>query len=114
MRKSVVDEDLADGATDGEEEDIFAHRRMSADEGEGGGEFAVGRRRKVEEGEQRCSGCENGGEEEICGCEQCGEKILRDHHLGTRVGAERAEDVILGAVRETVEEEVDAKQRKTP
>lgn len=51
---------------------------------------------------------EEGNEEEVEGCQEGGEEVLRDHHLRAGVGAEGGEDVVLGAVREAIEEEVDA------
>lgn len=53
-------------------------------------------------------GCDDGGEEKVGGCEGCRKKVLSDHHLRAGVGAEGGKDVVLGAVGEAVEEEVDA------
>ena len=90
---------MAYSAAGGEGEDGGEDGGVETDECEGGGEFGGG-----VEGR----GCgEEGGEEEVGGCEEGGEDVLRDHHLGSRVGAVGAEDVVLGAVCEAVEEEVD-------
>ena len=39
---------------------------------------------------------------------------MGDHHLGAGVGPVRGEDVVLGAVCEAVEEEVDAEEEEAP
>lgn len=49
-------------------------------------------------------------EEEVDGCEEGGEEVLGDHHLRAGIRAEGGEDVVLSAVREAVEEEVDAQE----
>lgn len=88
---------------------------MPADEGQGGGEF-VGGGGGGGEGEERGErgGCQGGGEEQVDGCEEGGEEVLRDHHLRAGVGAVGAEDVVLGAVGEAVEEEVDGEEGQAP
>ena len=50
---------------------------------------------------------EERGGEEVEGGEERAEKVLCDHHLRAGVGAVGGEDVVLGAVGEAVEEEVD-------
>ena len=103
---------MADGAADGEGEDVVEDGRVGVEEGEGGEEF---RGFGCRGGDGCCGGLgeeEEGGEvwgeEEIGGCEEGGEGVLGDHHLRARVGFVGAEDVVLGAVCQAVEEEVDA------
>lgn len=94
---------MAHSATGSEGEDGGEDGGVSLDEGEGSSEFGGGGGGGVEG-----RGCgEEGGEEEVGGCEEGGEYVLRDHHLGAGVGAMGGEDVVLGAVCEAVEEEVD-------
>lgn len=57
---------------------------------------------------------EEGGEQEVEGCEGGGEKVLGDHHLGAGIGTVGSEDVVLGAIREAVEEEIDAEEEEAP
>ena len=91
---------------------------MGADESEGGGEFVagaggggVGEAEGV--GEDGEGGEENGGEEEVGACQEGAEDVLGGHHLRAGVGWRTrgagggGEDVVLRAVREAVEEEVD-------
>ena len=92
---------MAYSATGGEGEDGGEDSWVALDEREGGGEFGGG-------GGVEGRGCgKEGGEEEVGGCEEGGEDVLRDHHLGAGVGAVGGEDVVLGAVCEAIEEEVD-------
>lgn len=74
---------------------------MPLQEREGGGELGCCGWGEGEQGEE--GGGEVGREEEVAGREEGGEDVLRDHHLRARVGAVGAEDVVLGAVCETVE-----------
>lgn len=92
---------MADGAAGGEGEEGGEDGGVDADEGEGGCEFGGSGG-----GGEGCWG-EEGREEEVGCCEEGGEDVLRDHHLRAGVGAVGAEDVVLGAVCEAVEEEVD-------
>lgn len=108
MRQCVVDEDLADSAAGGEEDEIFGDGGVGADECKGREEFVGRGGGDGKEGEDGCVGCDEGREEEVDGCEGRGEEVLRDHHLRAGVRAEGGKDVVLGAVGEAVEEEVDS------
>lgn len=113
LAQCVVDKDLTNGAAGGEGKDGVADRGVAPDEGQcvielvgiGGGE--------VEEG-RKGGGGEVWGEKEVGGCEEGGEEVLGDHHLRARIGAIGSEDMVLGAVGESIEEEVYAKKEETP
>ena len=95
---------MAYSAASGEGEDCGEDSGVALDEGDGGGEFGGGGECG---GGVEGRGGEEGGEKKVGGCEEGGEDVLRDHHLWAGVGAVSAEDVVLGAVCEAVEEEID-------
>ena len=53
-------------------------------------------------------------EQEVRARDDRAHDVIGDHHLRPRVGAEGREDVVLGAVRQAVEQEVDAEQEEPP
>lgn len=106
LAQSVVDEDLADGATGGEAEDRGADRRVAPDEGRCGEEFVGVAGGEADRGGERVH-CQGGGKEHVGCCEEGGEEVLGDHHLRAGIGAIGGENVVLGAVGKAVEEEVD-------
>lgn len=57
---------------------------------------------------------EPGAEDQVCDHDGHAHEVVGAHHLGARVRLESGEDVILGTVREAVEQQIDAQQQQPP
>lgn len=57
---------------------------------------------------------EPGAQDEVGGGDGGAHQVVGAHHLGAGVGLEGAEDVVLGAVGQAVEQQVDAQQQQAP
>ncbi|KAL9036366.1 MAG: hypothetical protein Q9214_006165, partial [Letrouitia sp. 1 TL-2023] len=113
VRQRVVDEDLANGAAGCETKGVPGDGGVRADKGDGGFELIGAGRGNTEDRKKRGVGKER-GDEKIQRCEQSREDVLRDHHLRARVRAKGGEDVVLSAVRQAIEEEVNEQEKETP
>lgn len=87
---------------------------MAAHEGEGLGELAGAARGVHAEPGAEAGADEPGAQDEVGGGDGRGHQVVGAHHLGAGVGLEGAEDVVLGAVGEAVEQEVDAEEEQAP
>lgn len=109
-----TDKDLADGSAGGKAEDVLPHGGVAGHEVEGGAHLACAAGGVDAEPGAEAGGGEPGAGDEVQARDEGAHDVVGAHHLGARVGPEGLEDVVLGAVGEAVEEEVDAEQEEPP
>lgn len=108
-------EDLADGAAEAKSEHMPPGARVAGQKAEGGVQLgaAAGHVGHAEPLAQR--GADEVRAEQQVGAGQGGaHHVVGAHHLRAAVGPELGDDVVLGAVGEPVEEQVDAEQQHAP
>lgn len=105
---------MAYGATRGKAKDILPHGRVTSHEGEGSAQLASATSNVHAQPVAQTSGDEPGAADEVQAGDEGAHHVVGAHHLGAAVGAEGLEDVVLGAVGEAVEEQVDAEQEQAP
>ena len=112
--EGLTDEDLADGAAGGEAEEVAPDGGVAGHEGEGLAELAGAAGGVHAEPVAEAGADEPGAAEEVGGGDGGGHEVVGAHHLRARVRPERAEHVVLRAVGQPVEEQVDAEQQQAP
>lgn len=110
----LTDEDLSDGATGREAENVGPHARILRHEGQRVLELAGAAGDVHAEPLADARVDQPGAQDEVRGHDGHAHEVVSAHHLGARVGLEGAEDVVLRAVGEAVEQEVNAQQQQAP
>lgn len=113
-RERLTYEDLSDGATGCEAQDIRPDARVSRHECQRVLELAGAAHDVHAQPLADARVDQPGAQDQVRGHDGHAHEIVGAHHLGARVGLEGAEDVVLRAVREAVEQEVDAQQQQPP
>lgn len=113
-RAKLTDKDLADGPARGEPQHVGPDAGVPGHEAERGLELARGPGDVHAEVLADARVDEPGAEDEVGGRDGGAHEVVGAHHLRARVGLEGAEDVVLGAVGEAVEQEVDAEEQQAP
>lgn len=107
-------ENLADASAERKAQHIAPHGPVAGQEVQRGGQLA-GAAGGVHTEPLAGRGVDEPGAKEQVGAGQGGaEQVVGRHHLRARVGLEGGEDVVLGAVGEAVEQQVDAQQQEAP
>ena len=111
----LTDKDLPNSATGREAKHVGPDGRVAAQKGEGRGQLARGAGGLGDpEPLAGARAHEGRAEHEVAGRQQGREQVVGAHHLRARVAAEGLEDVVLRAVGQAVEEEVDAEEEEAP
>lgn len=110
----LTDKDLADGAARREAEDVLPHGGIPPHEVERGAELARTARDVHAEPVAQPRRHEVRAREEVQARDERAHHVVGAHHLRTAIRAERLKDVVLGAIRETVKQQVDAQQQQPP
>ena len=105
MAERVEDEDLADGSAKTKTKDVGADSGVQPDKRQSRGELVWRRRddkRKV------------GRDEKVAACQDSTKEVLGNHHLRTSVWTISGENMVLCAIGEAIEQEVDGQEQQTP
>lgn len=105
---------MADGAAGCKAEDILPDSWVAAHEVQSGGQFTRAAGNVHAQPFAYACSDEIWTGEEIKPSDECAHHVVCAHHLRTAVGAESLEDVVLCAVGETIEEQVDAQEEQAP
>lgn len=115
MGEILTDKDLPDGAAEAEAQDVPPGARVARQEAQGGVQLAAAAGDVCHAEPLAQGGADEVGAEQQVGAGQGGaHHVVGAHHLRAAVGPELGDDVVLGAVGEPVEEQVDAEQQHAP
>ena len=110
IASQLTDEHLANGTTGRKTQHILPHSGVSAHKVQRGGHLARTTRDIHADPVAQARGDEIRTDEEIRARDEGAHHVVCAHHLRTGIGSESLEDVVLGAVRQAVKEEVDTQE----
>lgn len=109
-----TDEDLTQGTTSCKAQNVLPHSWISGHEFNGGIQLTSTTSDVHSEPLSNSSRNKRRAAEEIQGCHDGAHNVVGAHHLWSAERAKGLEDVILRAVGEAIEEEIDAQQQQPP
>lgn len=112
--ESRTDEHLANGTTGRKTQYILPHSGVPSHKVQRGGHLARTTRYVHADPVAQASCDKIRADKEIRARDEGAHHVVGAHHLRTTIGSESLKDVVLGAVRQAVKEEVDAQEQESP